>query len=38
VINQKMLAYAYILLRDKGYPSVFYKDYYDTDSVIKSSS
>lgn len=28
VVNLKMLAYAYILLRDKGYPCVFYKDYY----------
>ncbi|MGI4872617.1 MAG: alpha-amylase domain-containing protein [Janthinobacterium lividum] len=28
VVNLKMLAYAYILLREKGYPCVFYKDYY----------
>jgi alpha-amylase len=25
----KLLAYAYILLRHKGYPAVFYRDYYD---------
>ncbi len=29
VFTQKMLAYAYILMRDKGYPCVFYKDYYE---------
>jgi alpha-amylase len=29
VVNQKMLAYAYLLMRDKGYPCVFYKDYYE---------
>ena len=29
VINLKMLAYAYILTREKGYPCVFYKDYYN---------
>jgi alpha-amylase len=29
VINLKMLAYAYILTREKGYPCVFYKDYYE---------
>jgi len=29
VVNLKMLAYAYILTRDKGYPCVYYKDYYD---------
>ena len=29
IVNLKMLAYAYILLRDKGYPCVFYKDYYN---------
>ncbi len=29
VRDQKLLAYAYILLRDKGYPCVFYKDYYE---------
>ena len=29
VINLKMLAYAYILMRDKGYPCVFWKDFYD---------
>lgn len=29
VVNMKMLAYAYILMRDKGYPCVFYKDYYE---------
>ena len=28
VVNLKMLAYAYILTREKGYPCVFYKDYY----------
>ncbi len=28
VSNLKMLAYAYILTREKGYPCVFYKDYY----------
>ncbi len=28
VINFKMLAYAYLLTREKGYPCVFYKDYY----------
>jgi alpha-amylase len=29
VVNLKMLAYAYILTREKGYPCVFYKDYYN---------
>ncbi|MCI1187409.1 alpha-amylase [Hymenobacter sp. DH14] len=29
VANLKMLAYAYILTRDKGYPCVFYRDYYE---------
>jgi alpha-amylase len=29
VVNEKMLAYAYILTRDKGYPCIFYKDYYE---------
>lgn len=29
VSNLKMLAYAYILTRDKGYPCVFYRDYYE---------
>jgi alpha-amylase len=29
VVNQKMLAYAYMLLRANGYPSVFYKDYFN---------
>ena len=29
VSNLKMLAYAYILTREKGYPCVFYKDYYE---------
>lgn len=29
VVNQKMLAYAYMLLRANGYPCVFYKDYYE---------
>lgn len=29
VVHQKLLAYAYMLLRDKGYPCVFYKDYYE---------
>jgi len=29
VINLKMLAYAYILTREKGYPCVFYRDYYE---------
>jgi alpha-amylase len=29
VVNLKMLAYAYILTREKGYPCVFYKDYYE---------
>jgi alpha-amylase len=29
VVNQKLLAYAYMLVRDKGYPCVFYKDYYN---------
>ncbi|WP_460677608.1 alpha-amylase [Hymenobacter coalescens] len=29
VTNLKMLAYAYILTREKGYPCVFYKDYYE---------
>gem|GEM_PF-39662 len=29
VIQQKMLAYAYMLLRANGYPCVFYKDYYE---------
>lgn len=29
VANLKMLAYAYILTREKGYPCVFYKDYYE---------
>ena len=28
VSNLKMLAYSYILTREKGYPCVFYKDYY----------
>jgi alpha-amylase len=28
VVTDKMLAYAYIFTRDKGYPCVFYKDYY----------
>ncbi|NML64530.1 alpha-amylase [Hymenobacter sp. RP-2-7] len=28
VVNLKLLAYAYILTREKGYPCVFYKDYY----------
>lgn len=28
VIKDKILAYAYILMRDKGYPCIFYKDYY----------
>ena len=29
VSNLKMLAYAYILTRDKGYPCVFYRDFYE---------
>ena len=29
VSNLKMLAYAYILTREKGYPCVFYKDYFN---------
>lgn len=29
VANLKMLAYSYILTREKGYPCVFYKDYYN---------
>ncbi|QKG52626.1 alpha-amylase domain-containing protein [Hymenobacter sp. BRD67] len=29
IVNLKMLAYAYILTREKGYPCVFYKDYYN---------
>ncbi|GAB3728306.1 hypothetical protein GCM10027594_10410 [Hymenobacter agri] len=29
VTNLKMLAYAYILTRDKGYPCVFYRDFYE---------
>ncbi|WP_151088685.1 alpha-amylase [Hymenobacter baengnokdamensis] len=29
VANLKQLAYAYILMREKGYPCVFYKDYYN---------
>ena len=29
ITNLKMLAYAYILTRDKGYPCVFYRDYYE---------
>ncbi len=29
VTNFKMLAYSYILTREKGYPCVFYKDYYN---------
>ncbi|GAA4387889.1 alpha-amylase [Hymenobacter koreensis] len=29
VTNLKMLAYAYILTREKGYPCVFYRDYYE---------
>lgn len=29
VSNLKMLAYAYILTREKGYPCLFYKDYYN---------
>ena len=29
VINLKMLAYSYILLRHKGYPCVFYRDFYE---------
>ena len=29
VVNLKMLAYAFILLREWGYPCVFYKDYYE---------
>ncbi|WP_317196104.1 alpha-amylase domain-containing protein [Hymenobacter siberiensis] len=29
VSNLKMLAYAYILTRDKGYHCVFYRDYYE---------
>ncbi|MBP6411312.1 MAG: DUF1939 domain-containing protein [Pseudarcicella sp.] len=29
VINHKMLAYAYILTREKGYPCVYYRDYYE---------
>lgn len=29
VVNLKMLAYAYILTREKGYPCVYYRDYYE---------
>ncbi len=29
VTNLKMLAYAYILTREKGYPCVFYRDFYE---------
>ena len=29
VANLKMLAYSYILTREKGYPCVFYRDYYE---------
>ncbi|MDJ0365981.1 alpha-amylase [Hymenobacter sp. H14-R3] len=29
VSNLKMLAYSYILTREKGYPCVFYRDYYE---------
>ncbi|MBO2010944.1 alpha-amylase domain-containing protein [Hymenobacter negativus] len=29
VANLKMLAYAYILTREKGYPCVFYRDFYE---------
>jgi alpha-amylase len=29
VTNLKMLAYAYILARQKGYPCVYYRDYYE---------
>jgi alpha-amylase len=29
VVNLKMLAYAYILTREKGYPCIFYRDYYE---------
>jgi alpha-amylase len=29
VANFRMLAYAYILTRSTGYPSIFYKDYYE---------
>lgn len=29
VVQQKMLAYAYILMRANGYPCVFYKDYFE---------
>jgi alpha-amylase len=29
VANLRMLAYAYILTRSTGYPSIFYKDYYE---------
>ena len=29
VSNLKMLAYAYILTREKGYPCVFYRDFYE---------
>jgi alpha-amylase len=29
VVNLKMLAYAYILTREKGYPCVFYRDFYE---------
>ncbi len=29
VANLKLLAYSYILTREKGYPCVFYKDYYN---------
>jgi alpha-amylase len=29
IANLKQLAYAYILTREKGYPCVFYKDYYN---------
>ncbi|MCO4293807.1 alpha-amylase [Solitalea sp. MAHUQ-68] len=29
IVNLKMLAYSYILLRHKGYPCVYYRDYYE---------
>ena len=29
VVNLKMLAYAYILMRDKGYPCIFWKDFHE---------
>jgi alpha-amylase len=29
VVNLKMLAYAYILTREKGYPCVYYRDFYE---------